>query len=188
MSYIVVEDRTGEWWDGALVDDVRAKQLEARGVLLLPVIPDLFRKSGVGGYAKRSWGAGWLLDALSPRIICPMTMFCSQAYSTLNWIAKILPTDELVTRLKQASPEQLQGFVKICGDSGQAISYQAGIVPKEDVLIKDLLKKDLTEDGAFILRGTARLSLPADTHYGFGLYAMAPGIRVVWSAISQSHS
>jgi hypothetical protein len=200
MSYIVVDRWTnnridptclGEWWEGALVDDARARQLEARGVVLLPVIPDLFSKSGVGGFHKRSWGSGWQLDTLAPRIICPMTMFCSTRYTTLNWVTKIILSVDLLDRLKQqansADPSNvLWGFLKICPDSSQAIPSQLGLVPKNDVFIKDLAVSDLTEDGAFVVRGTAKLSVPSEAHYGFGLYAMAPGLRVVWAAISQS--
>jgi hypothetical protein len=188
MSYIVVEDRTGDWWEGALVDDVRGRQLESRGVVVLPVVADLFKKSGVGGFHKRAWGAGWTIDSLTPRIVCPLTMFCAQSLNRLNWVAKVIPSEELLGTLKREVPELVQGFVKICADSSQSISYRAGVTPDVELMLKDLTPKNLTDDGAFILKGTAKLSLPSDAHYGFGLYTMGSGLRVVWSAISQSHS
>lgn len=185
-QFIVVEDRTGEWWEGALVDQARARQLEAKGVVLLPVVPDLFKRSGVGGFTKRAWGSGWMLDSLHPRVVCPLTMFCAQQYTKLSWAAKVIPTPEMLKKLERNVPELLQGFIKIAADAGQAIAYKAGVSPTEDFLVKDLTAKKLTEDGAFILRGTAKLSLPADAHYGFALYAMATGLGVVWLAASQS--
>lgn len=185
-SYIVVEDSSGEWWEGALVEDVRARMLESKGVILLPVIPSLTKRSGVGGFHLRKWGSGWELDSQVPRIACPMTMYCEQPYNRLNWVAKVLPSSEWLEKLDKGIPELLNGFIKICADSNQSLVYKPSLTPVEDYLVRSLTRNQLV-DGAFILKGTARIGLPADSHYGFGLYAVASGLRVVWSAISQSH-
>jgi len=203
-QFIVVEDPKGEFWEGALVDEMNAQALRAREVVLLPVIPDLFRRSGVGGFHKRAWGSGWSVDHFSPRVICPLTMYCAQytdenhrALSQLNWAAKIVLTDEIKARLKIGHPDLLPGFLKITSDASQFSPFKAGVVPKTDrddrvgdrpaeLLFKDLVTYKQKEDGMLVLTGKATLTIPGDGYYGFGLYAMGTGLKVVWLAVSQS--
>ena len=88
--FIVVDDPTREFWSGSLVDSNRNRMLEARGVVTLPILPQLAKLSGVGGYAKREWGAGFPLDFLIPKMCCPLTMFCTRDYHHITWVARLL--------------------------------------------------------------------------------------------------
>lgn len=183
-TFIVVEDRSGDWWEGSLVDATRANQLAARGVCLLPVVPDLFRQSGVGGYHKRAWGAGWMLDTAIPRIVAPLTMLCSRELPVLNWCARLVPEASFIDKLK-VSPDLLSGFIQIAADPGQVHAHKIGVTPAETIHMKSLTQ-DMLVDGSFYVKGTARAIPTADAHFGFGLYGMSPGLRVAWAAVSQS--
>jgi hypothetical protein len=184
-NFIVVEDRTGDYWEGSLVDAARANQLAARGVALLPVIPDLFRLSGVGGYHRRAWGAGWSLDRNVPRIAAPLTMFCAQEYERIHWCARLIPDPAFLERLEQEEPSLLNGFLHIAADPGQVNPHKITLTSPGSINIRSLDKSKLV-DGGFNVGGTARIRAPADAHYGFGLFGAAPGLRVAWSAISQA--
>jgi len=182
-KHIVVYDPKGQWWEGALVDEERARQLTSRDVVVLPVIPDLFKVSGVGGYHKRSWGAGWSLDSSVPRTVSPMTIYCLKDASAFYWAARILPEASFLEDMKEGKP--LTGFVRIVPDNSQAIVAKCGLQAEQHVEINTLTKDKLVGD-SFLVQGSAKISVPGDGHYGFALYGYAPGLRVVWSAVSQS--
>ncbi len=101
-QYIVVEDPENSYWEGALVDEQRAGQLRARGVALLPCLPDMFRRSGVGGYARRAWGAGWPLDSAVPRMVAPLTVYLApEAGTHVYWLARLVCDQELLEKFDQ---------------------------------------------------------------------------------------
>ena len=70
---VVVDDPSGQYWEGALVKGREGHILRSRGVIVLPVDPRMFRFSGIGGYMKRSWGAGFPLTNVVPALNCPLT-------------------------------------------------------------------------------------------------------------------
>ncbi len=184
-NFIVVSDPTGDFWEGSLVDDARARQLESHGVILLPVIPDLFRSSGVGGFHKRSWGAGWSLNTSAPRMIAPLTMYCSKDFSVVHWRARLIPEDGFLALLQKGEPELLTGSLRISGDPSQANPNKISLTPKEVIDIRTLTEKQLV-DGGFNIGGSATARVPQDAHYGLALYGFAPGLRVAWAAVSQA--
>jgi hypothetical protein len=185
-DYIVVEDPTGEWWEGALVDEGRQRQLEARGVVLLPVLPDLFRRSGVGGFHKRAWGAGFPLNASRPGISAPLTIYCSQHFTTMHWAARVAMLPECLEKVKNGDRAVFDGaFVRFIGDASQANPNKCTLNPTVTPDLATLDERTLVDDG-FILRGTSEVSFPGDGHYGFALYGTARGLRVVWAAASQA--
>lgn len=185
MSFIVVEDPNGEWWDGALVEEGRKAQLEARGVVLLPVIPDFFRKSGVGGYHKRAWGGGWTLNNTRPTMVAPLTVFCVHGFEVMYWAARVIAEPEYVERVEKDERGVFSGFVRFVNDSSQVNPNKCGVSPRDFVEMSTLDKRTFSE-GGFILRGAVRVSIPQDGHYGFALYGTAPGLRIVWAAASQA--
>jgi hypothetical protein len=186
-KWIVVYDPKGEWWEGSLVDQTRAQSLQSRNVVVLPVVPDLFKRSGVGGYHKRAWGSGWSLDSSMPRTVSPMTIYCSKDLSAIHWAARILPEPGFLDILQgnEEKPALLNGFIRVVSDGSQAIAAKVGLLAETYVDVRDL-KKDQLVDGAFLLRGKAKVTVPGDGHYGFALYGYAPGLRVLWSAVSQA--
>jgi hypothetical protein len=166
--WIVVSDPEGKFDQGSLIDETRNRQLTTRGVVTLPVAHDLFKKSGVGGFAFRAWGAGWPLDTHAPKMVCPLTMFCTKDYPILQ---------------KVREGDHFEGMLRLSADSGQHHPYQAGLVAVETPI--DLRKLGQADArGGWDISGICQISAVGEGHYGFALYGAAPGLRVAWAAIS----
>lgn len=178
-NYIVVEDPEGEYWEGSVIPAARAKMLEARGVIAIPFEPALSHV-GNGGYAKRSWGAGYPLDFRVPRMCAPLTMYCNKSFIHLTWRARIMPEDHLIEAIKRG--DKLEGMLRFASDTGSS-SYAATLSSKEvPILIKQLGKLD-DRDG-WIVGGSAQINISQEGQYGFALYGMASGVRAIWVAAS----
>jgi hypothetical protein len=184
-DWIVVDDPRGEWHEGALANAARAKQLASRGVTLLPVVPAYFRASGVGGYMRRGWGAGYPLSKDAPQMHCPLLVYldpstaASGIYrattSILHWRARLLPAE------KGTKPS---GMLRATADTGQATAQNAHMAPASSAPT-DLTKLgEPDERGGWTVGGEAQLNVPMKGHYGFGLYGVGPGLRVAWAAAS----
>lgn len=186
--WIVVWDPQNEWWEGSLVDESRARQLEARGVALLPCMPELFKLAGVGGYAKRAWGAGWPLDYGAPRMACPLTIYMPRAddpagrvrtTNTLYWKARIVPSDEVRARLLEGAV--YDGVLRLAADSGQAGPLHAGLTPRAPA--PDFRKLGQPDaHGGWTIGGNGTTTPTVQGFYNYALYGAAPGFRVVWLA------
>jgi len=187
-SYIVVEDPQGTWWEGAIVDEGRQRQLEARGVVLLPCIPDLFRRSGVGGFHKRAWGAGFPIDPIKPAIVAPLVLYCTQHFNALHWAARVALDEAHLEKVKNGDKAVFDGaFIRFIGDSSQANPNKCTVAPNVIANMSELDDRTLVDDG-FILRGSSIASFSSDGHYGFALYGTARGLRIVWAAATQAQS
>lgn len=184
-DWIVVEDPLGEWWEGALVDEGRKRQLESRGVVLLPCLPDLFRRSGVGGFHKRAWGAGLSVNGSQPRTVAPLTVYCSPEFHGMYWAARLIPEPPMVDRIMNDERNVFQGFLRFIADASQANPNKLGVTPRNVFDLGTLDKRHYVQ-GGFIIRGDATLTVPGEAHYGFALYGTAPGLRIVWMAASQA--
>jgi hypothetical protein len=178
---IVVWDPSGEYWEGSLVDGDRARQLSLRGVVVLPVVPEFFQHSGVGGYARRAWGAGWPLDSGYPKLVAPLTLYCMKTTKGIHWAIRLVTDSELAVRAR--SGESFAGVLRFSADRSQHTPFYAGITDdSKPRLVNDLGPPD-AHDGWTIL-GSGNIMVPQEGHYGFGVYAMAPGLRVAWVAAS----
>ena len=175
---VVVWDPAGEYWEGGLVDAMRARRLKADGVVLLPVIPDLFRASGVAGYSKRAWGAGIALDSLAPRMTAPLTMYLDPKVRGVAWCARLVPDG--------ATRERYSGTIMFAADSGQRMHLQGSYRELLDQPVRLASIGAPDEHGGWTVRGEGVASPPSEGHYGFALYASAPGLRVVWVAASSA--
>ncbi len=173
--HIVVSDPSNEYHAGSIIDISRARQLFAtRAVISLPVQPELFKMSGVGGYMKREWGAGFPLDAIVPRMFCPLTMYCSKEFSHLHWAARLVASE---------TGRKHQGTLRLTADSSQASPlYQSLTEGGPPVDCSKLGTPDAR--GGWVVRGTAELQVQQPGHYAFAIYGAAPGLRVAWAAIS----
>lgn len=184
-TYIVIEDPENQYYEGSLIEAQKAAQLEARGVITLPVMPELFKKSAAGGFFKRAWGSGWPLDALHPKMTSQMTLFCDPVHNCLHWKAKLVPTDEFLA----LPAAQRQGQLQIVADTGQRTPYNASVVPIDrPVLIRELGARSPASTTAastsWVVGGRATIACQVEGHYGFAIYGHAPGLRVLWAAVS----
>lgn len=187
-DWIVVNDPAGEWWEGALCDATRARTLAGRGVVLLPVVPEFFRLSGVGGYFRRSWGSGFPLSRTVPMFAAPCTVALDSTKvqrvatgslvttSEVHWRARLVPVGE--------APESLQGSLRMASDSAQSLARFAHPVAGTSQVI-DVTKLGKADDRAgWLIGGKMQLSCPSPGHYGLSLYGYAPGLAVAWVACS----
>jgi hypothetical protein len=177
--YVVVWDPAGTYWEGALVDAQKARVLSAapHHVVLLPVIPDLFMASSVGGFSKRAWGAGVPLSTHAPRFVAPLTLFMDPKIRGMVWRARLVP--DLGER-----PARYVGILRFAADTGQRMPNKAMYRELTDhpVALEKLGEPDA--DGGWTVGGEGVATAPSEGHYGFSIYAAAPGLRVVWVAAS----
>ncbi len=179
QNYIVVEDPENQYFEGSLVEAQRAEQLQQRGVAVLPVVPDLFKKSGAGGFFKRAWGSGWPLDALYPKMTAQMALFCDPIYKQMNWRARLVASPEFLAM----DPVSRQGQLQLVADTSQRTPFNASCVPIDrPVVIRELGAPDAR--GGWVIGGRATIAVQTEGHYGFSLYGHAPGLRVLWAAVS----
>jgi hypothetical protein len=188
--YIVVHDPEGEFWEGSLIDADRANQLQGRGAAVLPVMPELFKLSGVAGFSKRAWGAGWPLDYSAPRMCCPLTLYMPSAGDPITrerssnvvyWLARLVADPALDERVEAG--DKFEGTLRFTPDSGQVSSLHAGYTSKGTaVSIRELGRRDAR--GGWTVAGSGVVTPGAAGFYGFALYGTAPGFRVVWVAAS----
>ncbi len=178
-NWVVVQDPEGKFWPGAVVDAARANQLRPRGVALLPVVPALFKLSGVGGYAKREWGSGWPMDEITPRIHSPLTMYCVGEHTKFHWLAR------LVADPKFGAGATFDGYLRLSADPSQPNPLKVGLTPdasRPSINVRELGHPDARN--GWTIGGHASAKVPQDGHYGFGFYGSAPGLRIAWAAIS----
>jgi hypothetical protein len=177
--HIVVEDPGGVYFEGSLIDGVRARQLGAKGVTSMPVNPELFQKSGVGGFFMRHWGAGWPLDSLHPRMNCPMLLHCDAEHKVLHWRARLAPTAEF----SALDSKHRAGQIQLAVDTGQRTPFSSTLVGAiKPVAVKELETPD--QLGGWVVGGTAALGCRSEGHSGFALYGYAPGLHVLWVAMT----
>jgi hypothetical protein len=187
MHHVVVEDPSGEYWEGGLVESEVAAVLRSRGVCTLPIEPTLVRRSAVGGYFRRSWGAGWSVGTQTVQMHCPLVLFVARGDDnrSLHWAARLVPESADVAGVTGRGGK-LTGILRLTGDSGQPGTRSGGFVPSERSAFDCSTLGRPDERGGWTVYGDAQMLAPDDQMFGCGLYGSAPGLRVAWAAVSQS--
>lgn len=188
MDSIVVEDLSGEFWEGALISHQQAAKLKGQGVTVLPVVPSIFRRNGIAGYSKRAWGAGWEAPQ-APKSIAPITLYTVPDQPVISWSARIMPTPEMLDAMAEGK-DKPTGFLRLVTDTAQYQTMGGGLTSHSGynsaIPIENLGEPD--SKGGWVIGGKALLSLQGEGYYGFALYGACRGIRVVWLAITQSEA
>lgn len=183
MRHIVVWDPEEKYWDGAIVTEEQASTLRAYGAVLLPVSPELFKRSGCGGYAKRSWGSGWPLDYSAPTMCAPICMFIEPGFSHLAWAARLIPDPQL--RAAIAEGKRPAGVLRLTPTNAGGFSLRTTFTADTThVGVANL--GELDEFGGWTARGEAKMQLTQGGYYEFALYGAMPGVRVGWVAATAS--
>lgn len=184
LNRVVAWDPSGEYWEGSLVAAGAEGAMRLRGAVLLPVDPELFRMSGIGGYFRRSWGAGWPLDHLAPRSCCPATLFVPALHRTLHWRLRLVP-DAAWAVAASKGERFTQGQLTVAADVSRAGGHRAGVTPSRSPYQADELGKT-DGHGGWTVEGHAILHPPADSYYEFSVYGTMPGVRAAWFAVSST--
>jgi hypothetical protein len=189
-DHVVVWDPEGMYWDGAVIDGDRAGRLAQRGVVTLPCLPQLFEQSGVGGFSKRSWGAGLPLDSLAPRMVAPLTLYMPETGQAvhpprgLHWRARLVL--DVRDGVRPPTKPLFDGVVRFTADSSQRTPNKCVYLEQgsRSFTARDLGPADA--HGGWTVGGEGVVSAPGEGHYGFALWAGAPGLRVAWVAATMT--
>lgn len=183
MQHVVVWDPKGEFWEGAIVEEAKSRELEQRGAATLPCVPEIFRLTGFAGYAKRAWGSGWPLDSRTPSHVCPLSIWTpSSDLRTLHWKAFVAPTDSGADRIARGQEVAGEGIVRlITGETRESV-MRPGLSSHHQAKDPEISKLGAPRDGGWIIGGFSNFSVPGAGLYALGLYGFAPGLRVVWVA------
>lgn len=190
-NHVVVYDPEGKYWDGASVDHKLAARLRQRGAVTLPFMTDMLKWSGVGGWSKRCFGAGLPLDSRAPALVGPLTLYCHPDVRGLVWAARLVPDmrggavrqdSGMETRPSAGVPRE--GMIRFAADSGQKTPMKGAYneLDEKALLVREFGDPDA--DGGWIVGGRGHTSVSTEGHYGYSLYATAPGLRVAWLAAS----
>lgn len=177
-NYVVVWDPQDRYWEGSLVSEMVANQIAGRGGVALPVDPALFQVSGVGGYFRRGWGAGWPMDHGVPKMFCPMSIYMTPEHRVLHWVARLVPDEKFNVKEPIPGPSTLS----VMSYAARANSYSS---PLSNTGAKPLRELGVVDaNGGWTARGSATTNPGVEGAYAFALYGAAPGVRVAWGALS----
>jgi hypothetical protein len=185
--HIVVEDPSGEWWEGGLVaEPLQAKALRARGVCLLPVSARLLQVSAAAGFYKRAWGAGVLVPQQGARQFCPMSIYALHDHHYLHWAARIVPAHSSEAEKGVDGSPAMRGCIRFVQDMTQQGCLAAAIegAERDRVDVDQLGAPDA--EGGWTVRGSARVRQMIDGHVAASLHGTAGGLRVLWAAMTQT--
>jgi hypothetical protein len=188
MNYhVVVWDPRGEFAEGSIVQGEQAHQIQTYGAETLPVMPDLFRHHGIGGYMRRGWGSGWPLDHSVPKMTCPLSLYIPgnigatqtatepSRDALVHWCARLEPASKLV--------KSFTGVFRFASDPSQPCANFCGFAEQWDPRpIAELGPVDA--HGGWVLRGRAKFRPTAEGVFAFAFYAAAVDLRVTWAAVS----
>jgi hypothetical protein len=182
---VVIWDPSGKFAEGTFLEGLRQMPvIEGRGAVLLPCDVDLFQRSGVGGYFMRRWGMGWAYQGHVASRGCPMVLHVMPDRPFIHWAARLIPATR--TMPEGEVPEtDFHGHLRLTSDSSQPSALSGGLSADSDTI--DLSKLGPADpQGGWIIRGRSRLSVVERGFFSFSLYGLAKGLKVLWSAVSQS--
>lgn len=178
---IVVWDPEAAYWEGSLVGDSVVTSIRGRGGVALPVDPELFKVSGVGGYFRRGWGAGWPCDHGTPKMFCPMSIYTTPEHRLLHWAARLVPDERHEANLRNG----IQGpsTITIMSYPARANTYAAPVTPQQGLKpLRELGPMDAR--GGWNLVGHVYANPSVEGNHAFALYGAANGLRVAWTALT----
>ena len=191
QQHVVVWDPRGEYWDGAVVGELKAHQLRALGVATLPVDAGLMAKNGVAGYFRRSFGAGVPLSPVIPQRAAMVLLWTTAGQGQrLFWRARLQATFHVVAGLDGAEHlvrDELDGQLRLVADTAQVGAYPQGFVAYDEGAVA--YTRGLGEPdkwGGWTVGGCVQLGQQLEGFMGLSLYGAARGARLAWVAVSQS--
>lgn len=170
---VVIFDPSEQLLEGEVIDGGALRVALARGVEVLPIHEELLRVSGVGGYAKRSYGFGWKFDEFRPSRGCPLTLYVEPQFTTLHWVVRLV-----------AHGEVRGGMLRVGVDTAQPGAHAPKLAPSSPMFDAARLEGP-DAFGGWWYRGKATLAAPSPMLAGLMLYGMLRGVRVAWWAASQ---
>jgi hypothetical protein len=181
QKHVIVQDPTGNFPPGTLIDDGILGEFVARGIVSLPCEPALFDVAGHSVFAKREYGQGFPL-APTPGYCCPVSIYLPPgAPKNVHWVARLVPE----------AKRSVSGSVRLVAAMSRGNVYRPNLSEVGNranaVVLESLRSSDLDSKDGWVVRGGASITgATAEGMYGFSLYGHGLGVRVAWLAISVS--
>jgi hypothetical protein len=173
-DFVVIHDPVGKLPEGKVLTGNAVAVAKSRGVVILPVEPDLIPRSAFAGWAKRCYGDGEHFAQMQSSRGCALALHAHPDFPTLHWAARIVPF-----------APHIEGSLRIASDTAQLHSLACGIAPITSPVVLDKLGEEDAQ-GGWTVYGAAKATIPGDAYIAVQLYGMMTGARVAWFAISQS--
>lgn len=174
--HVVVNDPTGKYGEGLIINDPSAKMLSTYNVESLPISELAYKAVGVGGYTIRKFGKGQVISGIG--YFAQTSLFVKADVPILNYAACI----EL--------PKDSSGSFRFVQDVSQHTTTQkAGMSPLgvTQFDIPTLIKNLKEGETSLIIRGRCTLNLGHDALCGFAFYGNGIGSpKCHWIAVSNS--
>lgn len=174
---------------GSLLDptDRAIRLAEGDGLLAtLPASKRMLEKHPVGGFFRRDWGVvpPRRFERMIPARICPMILWCSPDAAHLHFAARLAYDPPQERRPRGTIRLTAAAFVVGALTSGLSAVGDRPV----DLGTLDGIDADLGElvGRSWIVKGSAKLSVEGEGYIALALSGVAEGVRVVWSAVSQS--
>lgn len=177
--YVVVWDPKNEFWEGSVVEPTREPSLSARGAVLLPCMPELFRRGT--GYTRRAWGAGFPIVEGSPRMHASLTSLIFRDLNTVHWAARLVSDATFDEKMKEPGFRP-GGMIRFVGENREMVSHITVSPDTPAIDLRELGPKD--ERGGWTIKGRGHIAPAFDGHYGFAIYGQGAGLRIVWTAMT----
>jgi hypothetical protein len=170
--------------------DIRA----ADGIELLPVDLDLLSRSPIGGYFRRSYGEGLVLDSNLPKRFVGATLFLSQYCQMIYWKAEIVAMQDVALRIRERAGNalELEGSLTLIADTAQHTPFgHVGLKAPSPFDFRQLQRQKLEVEKSmtpytWVIGGQAPIYVPQDGIYGLALYGRAMSFRLNWFAVTQA--
>ena len=110
-----------------------------------------------------------------------LLLLCGPTQPGLHWCARLVASEDAGVRAKEGF--KIQGSIRIASDTSQKTPYSAKVTPTSNPVDPSKLGEPDAR-GGWTIRGKATIACPSVGHYPFALYGHAPGLRVLWAAVS----
>lgn len=171
---IVVEDPSGQYAEGQLLEGNAAQLLVVAHAATLPADSDLLGRGAVSGYMRRGFGVGWRFDPHMPRRGCPLVLYVAPDRPVLHWVARLAVDDP---------SKPMSGVLRLGCDTSQKGVITCGLTA--DAQPPELARVNMGSGNGYF-GGMLRFSSAIEGFLGLSLYGTADNCRVLWVAVSQS--
>lgn len=187
-SFIVVEDTQGLFGVGHVMAPPEGVKFQRdRRIAIMPVVPP--QEAGYGGvqrWTKREFGRGIELQPAHPRAVARLALYVAEPSTVLHWRVRVLRQTPMLSaedRVEWLAKNPHRGSMRLVSDTSQGIPT-CGVSTVEQLNFDQL--GDETEPGkGWVVGGVARATTQSPSVYGFSLYGVGHGFRVVWAALTQ---
>lgn len=189
MNVIIEDRRPNKPYAGVIVSEAERNKLATdKSVYTMPADPETMNMGALSGYYRRDYGRGITLSDSMPGMACRMALYSHARASVLHWRARIVCSDAFRREAKPAAeePAVYVGSLRLVSDTSQGFSAGNVSVTSDTAFNFGALTDDKYDGHGWVVGGSARSRMQQDGVFGFALYGVGRGFRVVWAALTQT--